>query len=88
MATKMMERNEKVLLRKYKTADCEQIAALFYQTVHTVNAKDYTEEQLNAWATGKVNLNEWDQSFLEHDTMVAVMDDEIVGFGDIDQSGY
>ena len=88
MATKMMERKEKVLLRKYKTADCEQIAALFYQTVHTVNAKDYTEEQLNAWATGKVNLNEWDQSFLEHDTMVAVMDDEIVGFGDIDQSGY
>lgn len=32
-------------------------------TVHCINAKDYTEEQLNAWATGKVDIQEWDSSF-------------------------
>ena len=35
-------------IREYKTADCEQMAELFYNTVHSVNTKDYTEEQVNA----------------------------------------
>lgn len=75
-------------IREYSTSDCEQLAELFYQTVHSVNEKDYTEEQLNVWATGKVDLQEWDSSFLKHKTIIAVENDEIVGFGDIDKSGY
>lgn len=77
-----------MLLRKYRTSDCAEMAELFYQTVHTVNAKDYTEEQLDAWASGEVNLYEWDRAFLAHDTIICVKDDRIVGFGDIDETGY
>lgn len=47
-------------LREYKSADCEQLADLFYQAVHSVNAEDCTKEQLDAWATGEVNLQGWD----------------------------
>ena len=75
-------------LREYKPADCEQLAELFYNTVHSINAKDYAEEQLNVWATGRVDLQEWNLSFLKHKTIVAIKNDEIVGFGDIDDSGY
>lgn len=75
-------------IREYKPADCEQLAELFYNTVHSINAKDYTEEQLNVWATGRVDLQEWNLSFLKHKTVVAIEGDEIVGFGDIDTSGY
>lgn len=77
-----------MLIRNYKSADCPFMAELFYETVHTVNAKDYTEEQLNAWAGGKVDLVAWDKSFLEHDTVVADDGGRIVGFGDIDRTGY
>ena len=77
-----------MLLREYKSSDCNCLTELFYQTVHCINAKDYTEEQLNAWATGKVNKQEWDSSFRKHKTIVAVEGTEIVGFGDIDSSGY
>ena len=42
-----------MILRRYRTADCEEMAELFCDTVHSVNAEDYTEEQLNAWAPGK-----------------------------------
>lgn len=77
-----------MIIRKYKTSDCEQLAELFYQTVHTVNNKDYTNEQLDVWADGNVNLKEWDKSFLAHDTIVCIKDDTIVGFGDIDKTGY
>lgn len=70
------------------TSDCDQLARLFFQTVHSVNAKDYTKEQLDVWATRIVDLKEWDESFLKHHTVVAVENNEIVGFGDIDDSGY
>ena len=75
-------------LCKYRTSDCEHLAELFYQTVHSVNAQDYTKEQLDAWASGTVDLKEWDRVFLSHHTVVAVEDHEIVGFGDMDDSGY
>ena len=75
-------------IREYEPADCSEIAALFYQTVHEVNKQDYTSEQINAWAAGKVDLAAWNQSFLEHYTLVAVENGRIAGFGDIDETGY
>lgn len=75
-------------LREYITSDCEQLSKLFFQTVHSVNAKDYTKEQLDVWATGTVDLKEWDKSFTEHYTVVAIDNNIIVGFGDIDKTGY
>lgn len=71
-------------LRKYIPSDCKEIAELFYDTIHTINAKDYTDKQLNAWADGKTNLTIWNQSFCEHFTIVAVENNRIIGFGDID----
>lgn len=75
-------------LRPYTPEDCKCLTELFYDTVHFVNAKDYTEEQLNVWATGTVDLEKWNASLSEHCTVVAVKDDKIVGFGDMDQTGY
>ncbi len=74
-------------IRRYTSADCAEMAELFYNTVHTVNARDYTEVQLNAWANGSIDLTAWDKSFSEHNTIVATEDGIIVGFGDMD-GGY
>lgn len=75
-------------IRKYRPSDCRELAELFYDTVHPVNAGDYTKEQLDAWATGHVDLEAWDRSFREHHTLVALEDGAVIGFGDIDGSGY
>lgn len=75
-------------LRKYVPDDCPVLARLFYDTVHSVNAKDYTAEQLDVWATGHVDLEQWNRTFLEHYTLVAVENNVTVGFGDIDRTGY
>lgn len=77
-----------VFIRDYKESDCEELAQLFYDTVHNINAKDYTKEQLNVWATDNMNLEKWNQSFLEHFSVVALSGERIVGFGDIDKTGY
>lgn len=75
-------------IRTYTPADCPELARLFYDTVHSVNARDYTQPQLDAWATGQVDLQGWNRSFLEHLTLIAVKDGRIVGFGDISREGY
>ncbi len=77
-----------MVIREYQSLDCEILAELFYHTVHTVNAKDYTKEQLGVWATGNVDLEKWNQSFEEHYSLVAIDDEVIIGFGDIDKAGY
>ena len=77
-----------MLFREYQTSDCKEITELFYSTVHTVNAKDYTKEQLDVWATEQVDLEKWNQSLQEHYSIVAIEDGVIVGFGDIDKTGY
>lgn len=83
-----LNREETMILRAYESSDCPSIAELFYNTVHTVNAKDYSSEQLDAWAAGQVDLSVWDASFLAHRTIVAVEDGRIIGFGDMDGTGY
>lgn len=75
-------------LREYIPSDCAQLVELFYQTVHSVNAQDYTREQLDAWATGEVDSQAWDKSFRAHRTIVATESGKIVGFGDMDETGY
>lgn len=77
-----------MFIRKYESTDCKEMAELFFNTVHSVNVKDYTKQQLDAWASGQVDLEKWDHSFQEHFSIVAVENDIIVGFGDIDKTGY
>lgn len=73
----------------YEPSDCAALANLFFDTVHTVNLGDYTLEEVNAWATGEVDLKAWNASFLAHKTLVAKEGGEILGFGDLDaENGY
>lgn len=74
--------------RRYRPEDCPLLGQLFYNTVHTVNAVDYTPEQLAAWAPELPDMEQWNRSFLEHTTFVAEAEGVIAGFGDIDGTGY
>lgn len=77
-----------IKIREYLPNDYEQTAKLFYDTVHTINKADYNQPQLNAWADGNIDLSEWNNSLLNHYSLVAHLNDIIVGFGDITSDGY
>lgn len=77
-----------MIIRDYQEKDCKELVDLFYQTVHTINTQDYTEEQVSAWATKNIDLLKWNSSLQEHYTLVAIEGDIITGFGDIDRNGY
>jgi len=75
-------------LRKYCRSDLAQMAELFYYTVHFVCGRDYTKKQLDAWAPGKIDEENWHRRYSCSYTLLAVDGDKILGFGNIDDSGY
>lgn len=77
-----------MIIRKYKNEDCDSVANLFYETVHSVNAKDYSAEQLSAWANSADSLKSRCNDLLNQNTLVAEINGVIAGFGSIDKSGY
>lgn len=48
-------------IREYRNTDINEVADLFYNTVHTVNIKDYSQSQINVWATGKLDISRWNK---------------------------
>lgn len=80
-----------ITLRSYQPGDGPLLAALFYETVHTVNARDYTPAQLQAWAPSPEapDPEAWDRSFQGRRALVAEAGGQIAGFGDLDpKTGY
>lgn len=77
-------------LRRYESRDLEELITLFYETVHTVNLRDYTQEEADAWVPSpeSVDREAWDRSLSAHFTLVAEAEGRLVGFGDMDAAGY
>ncbi len=75
-------------IRDWERGDLDAVLALFYEAVHASCVGDYTQAQVDAWADGDPDREAWARSLEEHDSLVALLDGGIVGFGDIDQTGY
>ena len=77
-------------IRRYDPADLDEVVKLFYNTVHIVNAADYTPKQLDAWAPKTMDTSKWAVSLALNSAFVAVEDgiNGIIGFGDITADGY
>lgn len=77
-------------IRKFIPGDEVELYQLFYDAVHTINAKDYVKEQLNAWAPKEGDLHKWRESLSANHTFVAIEEQsgKIVGFADLRKDGY
>ena len=75
-------------IRKYQEEDCLSTIQLFRETVLYVNIKDYSEEQVQAWVGHELDPVTWNNSLKNNYSVVAIKDNIIVGFGDMDKSGY
>lgn len=77
-------------IRRFQESDTEDVARLFHETVRTVNAGDYSPEQLKAWAPDDIHFKDWKAACTEVYTIVAVPEDNhmISGFAMLKESGY
>jgi putative acetyltransferase len=74
-------------IRDYKAGDAPEIVRLFFETVRSVNRADYSDEQLNAWAPGLPELEEWHARMAGRRTLVAEESGEVVGFAELENDG-
>lgn len=79
-----------ISIRKYSESDAPALANIYYNTIHTVNTRDYTEEQVNAWAPSDSikDYSGWRVKLAKIKPFVAEINDEIVGFAEFEPNGH
>ncbi|TBR61957.1 GNAT family N-acetyltransferase [Westiellopsis prolifica IICB1] len=75
-------------IRKFHHQDTQEIMQLFYDTVHNINIRDYTPEQVNAWAPQYMNYRRWNEHLHSKMTYVAELDGKIIGFAQLEPDGH
>ena len=75
-------------IRGYKPSDAPEVSRLFYDTVHSVNRADYSEEQLKAWAPRVPDPGEWNARMAARRTLVAAEGGEVLGFVELEENGH
>ena len=79
----------KIVIRNYCLEDAKALMDIFYNTIHKVNIKDYTLEQVDEWASkSDMKLEIWGKRFNKSKPIVAVVDGKIVGFTEFKRDGY
>lgn len=79
----------KIITRQYQISDAQALANIYYYTIHNVNIRDYSVEQINAWApTSSLELDGWKRKWEKLPPIVAVSNDVIVGFTEFEPNGY
>ena len=74
-------------VRKLRKGEEKEAWELFYNTIHNVNIRDYTESQVEAWAPADFDVNIAIQKIRDIDPFVVIMDRKIIGYGDIQPDG-
>lgn len=67
---------------KYNKKHSRQISTLFTNTIHKTCNKNYTKEQLNAWAKPNIDYEAWEKRLNKTKPYLAVIDDTLVGFAE------
>lgn len=77
-----------IVLKQVEECDATQLCALFYNTVHKINAKDYTPSQLDAWAPEDIDISTYIKKIMSKYAIVAKDAENILGYGNIDKNGF
>ncbi|MCE3046467.1 GNAT family N-acetyltransferase [Legionella sp. 16cNR16C] len=79
----------KITIRQYKENDAQDLAGIYYNTIHNINIRDYSPEQINAWAPStSLELNGWKQKWEKITPVVALLENTIVGFAEFEPDGH
>lgn len=75
-------------IRRYLAGEEAPIWRVYFRATHETNAADYHPELLNRWAPADMDMTEWASRLREKNPFVALLDDQIVGFAELDATGY
>jgi len=77
-----------IIIRIATEFDIPNITKLFYETIQTVNIKDYSQEEIDAWSSVHDDTDKWKQKINEQFFIVAQLNNNLVGFSSLTKDGY
>jgi putative acetyltransferase len=74
--------------RDFRLGDEMALYAVFDSAVHQLASRDYTPEQINAWAPRTIDREAWVHRMQAIRPFVMEHSGHIVGYADVQSSGY
>jgi putative acetyltransferase len=75
-------------IRPFRIGDEESLYRIFHSAVRLVAVRDYTTEQIEAWAPDDPDLRTWAERMQSIKPFVAEIGNEAVAYADLQSSGY
>ncbi len=77
-----------ITLRHFQPVDAPALRAVFESAIHGTARRDYSQLQVDTWAPREHDPTAWEARMQGIAPFVALIDDAIVGYADVQPSGY
>jgi putative acetyltransferase len=77
-----------IRIRSYEPSDIDDLITLFRDTVRRIARRDYTQDQVTAWAPDTIDLEARAVRHSSKPTWIAEISGTMVGFGDLEPDGH
>jgi len=85
---KQTEMQNHFIVRRGQINDLTELKKLFVDTITTICASDYDNQQIEAWSSSVDNKQRWDEMITKQFILVAQDQNKIVGFATLDNGNY
>ena len=77
-----------VHIRRYREREETALFDIYYSAIHLVASRDYTPEQVEAWAPRSLDPELWRRKIRDINPFVAEADGQLAGYADLQANGY
>lgn len=77
-----------MFVRRFRAGDEDALWRVFHSAIHLIAVRDYSQEQVDAWAPASVDRDRWRVRMEGINPFVVEHDDQIVGYADVQTTGY
>ena len=75
-------------IRRFRLGDEAALFRVYFTAIHGVASRDYSPEQIEAWAPADLDVHLWANRVQKIRPFVVEFDKEIVGYADVQPDGY
>lgn len=77
-----------ILIRRYVESDAKETWGIFFNTVRSINSRDYSEQQVKAWAPESFDFALWQKRMDGINPFIAEINGVVVGYSDLQNDGF
>ena len=83
-----MPQEGRITIRAFRSGDEAALYSVFHSAIHQIASRDYTAEQVAAWAPANGNDERWARRMQGIQPFVVTLDGDLVAYADVQPNGY